>query len=44
MAEVIDPRRQALADEGTPYRGFLYAGLMLTDGGHRGSRVQLPAG
>jgi phosphoribosylamine--glycine ligase len=30
MREVIDPVLRGLAAEGHPYRGFLYAGLMLT--------------
>jgi phosphoribosylamine---glycine ligase len=33
MAEVIEPVVATLAEDGTPYRGFLYAGLMLTDDG-----------
>ena len=33
MAEVIDPVIGALGDGGMPYRGFLYAGLMLTEDG-----------
>lgn len=33
MSEVINPVAQAMADAGTPYRGVLYAGLMLTDEG-----------
>jgi phosphoribosylamine---glycine ligase len=32
-AEVLLPTVRALAEEGRPYRGFLYAGLMLTDTG-----------
>lgn len=31
MGEVIAPVLATLAAEGSPYRGFLYAGLMLTD-------------
>ena len=31
--EVIEPIVAALAEEGTPYRGVLYAGLMLTEQG-----------
>jgi phosphoribosylamine---glycine ligase len=30
MAEIVRPTVRALADEGTPYSGILYAGLMLT--------------
>lgn len=30
MLEVIEPTVQALANQGTPYVGFLYAGLMIT--------------
>jgi phosphoribosylamine--glycine ligase len=30
MADVVEPVLQVLTAEGTPYRGFLYAGLMLT--------------
>ncbi len=33
--EVIAPTLEGLAAEGTPYRGVLYAGIMLTDGGPR---------
>ncbi len=30
MAEIIEPTVQAMAAEGNPYTGFLYAGLMIT--------------
>lgn len=33
--EIIGPTLRALAAEGRPYRGFLYAGLMLTSDGPR---------
>lgn len=33
MEKIIRPAVQAFRDEGTPYRGVLYAGLMLTDDG-----------
>ena len=33
MDEVINPVAKAMADAGTPYRGILYAGLMLTKDG-----------
>ncbi len=33
MDEVIRPTLAGLADEGMPYRGFLYAGLMITPDG-----------
>ena len=33
MDSVIDPVAKAMADAGTPYRGILYAGLMLTEEG-----------
>ena len=33
MADVIQPVAKAMADAGTPYRGVLYAGLMLTEDG-----------
>jgi phosphoribosylamine---glycine ligase len=33
MREIVEPVLHGLAAEGTPYRGFLYAGLMLTDAG-----------
>ncbi len=33
MREVVDPVIGGMADEGRPFAGFLYAGLMLTDGG-----------
>ncbi len=32
-AEILEPAVGALAAEGTPYRGVLYAGVMLTDDG-----------
>ena len=36
MSEAIEPVIQGMADEGHPYRGFLYAGLMISpDGGVR---------
>ncbi len=35
VAEVIVPALEHLAASGTPYLGFLYAGLMLTDDGPR---------
>jgi phosphoribosylamine--glycine ligase len=34
-SEVMEPVANALADRGTPYRGMLYAGLMLTADGPR---------
>jgi phosphoribosylamine--glycine ligase len=33
--DVVEPTVRAMADEGVPYRGVLYAGLMLTDAGPR---------
>ncbi|MGC6516695.1 MAG: phosphoribosylamine--glycine ligase [Candidatus Puniceispirillaceae bacterium] len=33
MAEIIEPVAKAMSDENTPYRGVLYAGLMLTEDG-----------
>ncbi|MDA8881994.1 phosphoribosylamine--glycine ligase, partial [Alphaproteobacteria bacterium] len=33
MENIIRPVAQGMADEGTPYRGILYAGLMLTKSG-----------
>ena len=33
--EILDPVLQALAEAGCPFRGLLYAGLMLTDEGPR---------
>jgi phosphoribosylamine--glycine ligase len=33
MAEIVRPTVAGLAAEGTPYRGVLYAGLMLTEAG-----------
>src|SRR5205085_8189383 len=33
MREIVDPVIAGMADEGRPYRGFLYVGLMLTAGG-----------
>ena len=35
MAEIIDPVIGGMAAEGHPFRGFLYAGLMLTASGPR---------
>ncbi len=34
-AEILEPTVAALAEEGRPFRGLLYAGLMLTDAGPR---------
>jgi len=31
--EIIEPTLQGMQDEGTPYRGVLYCGLMMTDDG-----------
>ena len=33
MDEIVAPLATGMADEGTPYRGVLYVGLMLTDSG-----------
>ena len=33
MTRIIQPTLTAMADKGTPYRGVLYAGLMLTEDG-----------
>lgn len=33
MAEIVAPLAKGMADEGTPYRGILYVGLMLTADG-----------
>ena len=33
MAEIVEPLARGMADEGTPYRGVLYVGLMLTETG-----------
>ncbi len=33
VAAVVDPVLRGMREEGTEYRGFLYAGLMLTDAG-----------
>ncbi|MCA1798330.1 MAG: phosphoribosylamine--glycine ligase [Xanthomonadaceae bacterium] len=33
MREVVEPTVRALAQEGTPYTGFLYAGVMIGDDG-----------
>jgi phosphoribosylamine--glycine ligase len=33
LAEIVEPTARAMAAAGTPYRGVLYAGLMLTDEG-----------
>ncbi len=34
-AEILEPTIRALAEDGVPYRGVLYAGLMLTEEGPR---------
>jgi phosphoribosylamine--glycine ligase len=33
MAEIVEPTIRAMAARGTPFRGVLFAGLMITDGG-----------
>ncbi len=33
MREIVDPVMAGMSDEGCPFRGFLYVGLMLTDAG-----------
>jgi phosphoribosylamine--glycine ligase len=33
MREIVEPVIAGMAEEGHPFRGFLYAGLMLTEGG-----------
>ncbi len=35
MREIVGPTLKGMADEGTPFRGFLYCGLMLTPTGPR---------
>jgi phosphoribosylamine--glycine ligase len=35
VSDVLAPTVRAMAEDGTPYRGVLYAGLMLTAGGPR---------
>ena len=32
MSEIIEPTVRALAEAGTPFKGVLYAGLMIEDG------------
>ena len=39
---VLQPVVDELARRGTPFHGVLYAGLMLTDDGAEGARVQRP--
>lgn len=34
MSEIIQPTVEAMASENMPYRGFLYAGLMIDQAGH----------
>ena len=36
---ILDPIARALVEEGCPYQGILYAGLMLTDTRSTGNRV-----
>jgi phosphoribosylamine---glycine ligase len=35
MSEIVNPVIESMAADGHPFRGFLYAGLMLTDAGPR---------
>ena len=42
MREIIQPVIEGMRREGHEYRGFLYAGLMLTCDGPEGDRVQRP--
>ncbi len=45
MREIIQPAVQGMAQEGMPYTGFLYAGLMIDTGRQPArARVQLPTG
>ena len=39
MTEIIEPTVRALADAGTPFKGVLYAGLMIADGGAEADRI-----
>ncbi len=42
VAEVHRPIVELMASRGIPFHGVLYAGLMLTEAGPEGARVQLP--
>ena len=42
VREVLEPTARGLCAEGRPFRGLLYAGLMLTDARAAHARVQLP--
>ena len=45
MHEIVSPTLAGMAREGTPFTGFLYAGLMIDAQGHAAhGGVQLPAG
>ena len=42
MAKIVLPVVRGLAEDGRPYSGVLYAGLMFTARGHQGAGVQRP--
>ena len=44
MREIVEPVVAGMAEEGYPFRGFLFVGLMLTAGGPEGDRVQRSSG
>jgi phosphoribosylamine--glycine ligase len=44
LREVIRPVVSGMKAEGTPYTGFLYAGLMIAPDGKQGAGIQLPHG
>ncbi len=41
LSEVIQPTIDGLADEGRPYRGFLYAGLMISPDGNNKPKIHV---
>src|SRR4030095_8986529 len=44
MKEIVVPTIQAMKQEGAPYQGVLYVGLMMTQDGRRGGGFTCPFG
>jgi phosphoribosylamine--glycine ligase len=42
MREIIEPTMRGMAEMGAPFKGVLFAGLMMTDEGPEADRIQHP--